>query len=1092
VIRALAVLVAASLVAPTPAFAAVVVARVAPSISASVPAALPSIGSLGPLVTVPGAPSIMPRIVAAAPLAVAAPHAAMPLVAAAASLTPRSAEPQKVLNAVFDGPSPLSAPADSISEGASGLPVAAAASPADSTPSPTVASALQPRSKAGSVRRAVFAAGTRLTAAAVPFAVLLPGFTLLASPVPWLTVSSFLAVAPLRRAAKSVLREFFPDLPRSGISAAGSFGALALGGLTAAVAVLLAAWSPLAGAIVVSAAAAASSFEALAPLKRLLTRRSRPRGFLGASMRDDTAEARLAPEDFGRLFMLSGTLEKGLGEKHLYPQLSWGLEKLVYFRRSGDRVELVSRNVAVRAAPGSPMAAAVASSAHGDTVIGSARITEEETETGAVSIALSELIAHDQFSLGEELTRSYGANYEVENDATRVVAAKSFEKNAELSLRMSFDRDGASEWDRPHTHLPDLRKVELAVRLSFSALPEPGFEIRRADARVGYFAHTHQDLTNPTGEIDSTIITRWRLEKKDPTLEKSPVQKPIVYWLDASIPAEFKGAVTEGILEWNKAFEHAGLLGAVEVKDAPTDGSFDPADVRFNVVSWHVDQDAGYAIGPSRSDPRTGEIYNAGIAISAAHFLNAWGNKFKDLEDKDFEANPEERAHGHRHSGGRCSYAEEAARQAGLTLSAFSARGKVLTAEERRKFAEQYIKGLVIHEAGHTLGLRHNFAAKTWRTLEEIAGGAFPMTASMMDYEAVNVAHPDEEQGPLFNAAIGPYDSFAIQYGYTPLPGRDSSQREAALKQFVDMNWKQPGLEYATDEDLAGDDPRTQTWQLGPDAVAFARKRYDVAQSIWKWLEGDVPQAETYRGFIDAWRAYSAATRRLTTVVGGVHRRRGAPIEPVPAAQQREALTLMQKELFSDIPFQASTALRARLVSPQTPTIANPFPEPFEIPYEDMIVWLRELAVERLLDPQALIRIAANGRLEGENFKGPRRKGIQHPLTVPELLTKLDQYIWTEVVASHAKKRKISATRRMVQEFYLTVLSKMAYADDESEVYPEISAVIRAHVQDFVEKLTAEINRKGAEGEWEPESMTHLKQQLTKYKNLAWKQYKEE
>ncbi len=810
-------------------------------------------------------------------------------------------------------------------------------------------------------------------------------------------------------------------------------------------------------------AALAGATRAFAPLKGLFAGARREPGFLGAGMRGDAAVLNLAPQDFGRLFLISGVLEKGVGEKELYSLLTDSMERLVYLRRSGDFVELVARALPQRAAPGSSMAYA-ASQVATDSVLGKARVRGVNPVTGATTVDASELFAQDPFQLARQLEYRYGGLYDVDADTSRVESIKSFPRNAELSGRLVLYQRERPEQDADSA-VPDQRRLPLSVRLSFLALPEPGFTPRRADPRIGHFATIFQDWTNPVDGVETSLIHRWRLEKEDPAAAVSKVKRPIVFWIDPSVPKEYRAAVSRGVLDWNNAFARIGLLDAVEVREAPEDGSFDAADARNTVISWRLDSDAPYAMGPSRADPRTGEIYQANVTISGKHLLAALAVNTKDLAAADFDDREDARS-ASRCAGGACGHAAHAAEKAAAALGAIEARSGRMSDEQRRRFAEDYITDLVVHEIGHALGLRHNFLGRSLRSLDEVEGGAQPQTSSVMDYLAPNVARPGKTQTNVWNVGIGPYDEWAIEYAYKPLDGLAPAEQAAELDRIASRSGA-PGLEYATDEDLVEQDPDSRPWASGRDAIAYARAQAEVARELWATLEKPERAADAYDLFIAAWRMLRDAERHASTAVGGVSYRRGRPAAPISGARQREALDLLSAQIFSDEPFKISAALRARLVSPQKPTLADPFPEPFQIPHETMVLWLRQDALQRLLSADVLDRVAENSRLVG------KRGGA---LTLDELIDRVDRMVWSELFsASKRKGRGISATRRQLQEYHLNLLLETAYVPTEDEKV-EVSAALRVHLDGLRARLARQLRVPG----WDAATRRHLKQQLSK------------
>ena len=166
--------------------------------------------------------------------------------------------------------------------------------------------------------------------------------------------------------------------------------------------------------------------------------------------------------------------------------------------------------------------------------------------------------------------------------------------------------------------LEDVRSMFLGYHYSLAKLPDEPMAARPADPRIGHFMTRHHEFTNDVAPFPRQyFVNRWRLEKKDPNAELSEPKQPIVFWLDRNIPLEYRDTVKAGILEWNKAFERIGFKDAIHVEMQPENADFDTADLRHASVRWYLDtSDGALAIGPSRIDPRTGEILDADIGVS--------------------------------------------------------------------------------------------------------------------------------------------------------------------------------------------------------------------------------------------------------------------------------------------------------------------------------------------------------------------------------------------------------------------------------------------------------------------------------------------
>jgi hypothetical protein len=786
----------------------------------------------------------------------------------------------------------------------------------------------------------------------------------------------------------------------------------------------------------------------------------------------DAASRRLViePSRFGSLMLLTAVFERGLGEKDLHASKADSYERAVYFRRSGDFVELVARDLSRRTKPGAQLERAL-SEISSDATIGKAKILSEDPRTGAVSVDLTSFALQDFFSIKSELEAAYGAEYALDEDLSALSRADAYPGNVELGARQVFSRRSAPEDGEPSTRLADARRVTLSVRLSLAALPAAGYSPRMADSRIGHFATVYEDWNDDRAERPTrSLIHRWRLEKADPSAAASKVKQPVVFWLDSSVPTTYRDSVKRGVLAWNEAFERVGLLGAIEVRDAPE--GFDSSDARHTVIRWFMDKDSGYAIGQSRTDPVTGEIYQATLGVSAMHPRSALGAVFQDVGEGDDDEKSAKKSPAHVHDA-KCGHAAALAKQAQMSLAVIESRGGMSEADKER-FVQDYIMDLTLHEVGHTLGLRHNFLAKTWRTAEELTGEA-PLAASVMDYIPANVAPPGAKQGSFWNTKLGPYDFWAIEYAYKPL----ARETEAAELAKIAARAGEPGHAYATDEDLSGLDPDSTPWYVGSDALEWARGRMATVRGLWKSLEtrsAEGTHTANYRAFVQGWRGYLHAARLAASIVGGLGYRRNsgaaAPYTPISGARRRAALALIEESVFADAPFDASADLRRRLDPGRAPTVDDAWPTLGWLPYDELTLWLRQDALARLLDPDLMHLLAESVKMAPEGDEA---------LTPRELIETLTKMIWREVVEPARKRNgkskplSISPSRRRLQEAHLNLLILLAYRSAKDEV-PEVSALARAHLTRLSELLTEKSERRG----WDAATRDHILQSANK------------
>ena len=654
---------------------------------------------------------------------------------------------------------------------------------------------------------------------------------------------------------------------------------------------------------------------------------------------------------------------------------------------------------------------------------------------------------------------------------------------ATLTKAKAFPENVVVEYEAPRHDGRFVRVTYSIGKLEGTA----GFEPRKADPRVGYFYDWYQDYSR-TGldEVTERYITRWNIVKADPKLRVSPPKQPLVWYIEHTTPIRYRRYVREGIAMWNQAFARIGIDGAVEVRqqDASTGAymDIDPEDARYNFFRWNM-SDAGYAIGPSRTNPLTGEIldadvvWNQGLTRAVRSMLEslsndiartsfgpetlAWLEEHPDWDPRVRLADPARREQllrqraveaataveaelgteehpwtlGARNPTNRaCELGHQLSLDFGLADVAFAAGlldepadGADGDGEESAEPAEDllddlpeaFVGGMIryisAHEVGHTLGLQHNMAASSIRTLAEINAEGYqgPTTGSVMDYCAANLNAQGAlgpVQGPYATPVLGPYDQWAIRFGYGP-----DSERAAVLSEVSN-----PDHVFISQMAMSvGSDPRNMTWDLGKENLEFCAARLALAKELrGKLLEEIVDDGESWaearRRFTSLLGTHLQALAIASTWIGGSYENydfKGdpgdrAPVEDVPAEKQRQALAMILENAFDEGAFGFSPELVRHLGKEYWYDDAG-IDELLQDPnftVHDTVGGIQATALTLLLNPTKLRRV----------YDNEYRSTAEDELTLAELVGKVSTAVWDGEATSFRRNLQREHVERLI------------------------------------------------------------------------------
>jgi Met-zincin/Domain of unknown function (DUF5117) len=780
--------------------------------------------------------------------------------------------------------------------------------------------------------------------------------------------------------------------------------------------------------------------------------------------------AEVGLDQLNTYFLCVTTLESGLGDSGIISGSPLSTFPF-YLHFVNNTLQWSIPNFYFRAQANDPIQKALQRS-FSDSVIAVLPIRGYHPIRKSYLVELGPTLLGDFANLRSLITSQVGPGYELDEKKTYLGQTQAFPLNLELETVYSFTGgQNTNEEDFPTfiQTVPDSRSFNLRVRYSLSKLPiNNGYRPRKADERVGYFITAFQNLSDqsPTGPF-VRYIDRWHLEKQDPTAPLSLPKKPILFWLENTVPLEYRDALRDGILMWNRAFEKIGFKDAIQVQQMPNNATWNPADVRYNTIRWVPSYDSGFVgFGPKRSNPLTGEILDADILIDSG-VVRMLNQQYRSFTDR----NPgQKRATGRSRTADPCRHYEaallpqansqselekprkrlylhsatsllgdydlclgESARQkfamGGLSLSML--RGVAPTSAEAKRYVQEFLRELVAHEVGHTLGLRHNFRASAMlsptdlnnRTITQQKG----LAASVMDYNGVNLAPNSTAQGDYFTGVVGPYDEWAIAYGYTQGTGK-TLQDESKLLETIAKRAIEPDLAYGTEEDTyPGLDPQLNLFDLSSDLLTYAPQQFEIAQTMWQQLDQRYPTrgssfSDVRTIFDRIYSHYFMYANFLTEYVGGRSFNRyksgdaigRLPFETLPIAQQRQALKLLAHHVF-DV-----NALRfsANFVNKLAPSLwfhwGEPSSgEPLEYPLYDRLLGLQTSVLSNLFAYDRLERLR----------DADLRASAGSALTLPELFDTLQSTIWGDVF--QPSTTQLSSLRRGLQRAYVNRLMQM-------------------------------------------------------------------
>ena len=544
-------------------------------------------------------------------------------------------------------------------------------------------------------------------------------------------------------------------------------------------------------------------------------------------------------------------------------------EQLIHFVKSGDNIDLKQVSTTSFANENDPINRSVQQN-NNNPILASFPIKSSKKKNYVIDVSKFFNADSPSFNIvSDGLKKRYKIG-KADSKRSRINSAKSFPKNTEILHTLTFPIKKPPKNNTTNT-------FTFQVNHSIIALPEDKMRIRYEDPRVGWFTLSKYNYSSDALKADKIkLIRKWRLVPKNKKAyakgKLTEPEKPIVYYLDPATPKKWRKYFIKGIEDWNSAFEKAGFKNAIQAKIAPTpeeDPDFSPEDIRFSTVRY-VASTTRNAVGPSVADPRTGEILESDIIWYHNH-LRSYRNRY--------------------------------------LLETAAANPKARTLNTPEKEIGEMMRRVISHEVGHALGLPHNMKASSAYPVDSLRSGSFTqkngIATTIMDYARYNYVAQPGDDNIRFVRKLGPYDDYAIEFGYRYFANNTAKQDQKILKSFVDNHSTDPLFMFGG----RGNDPAAQTEDIGRDHIKASSYGLSnlkiVADNLVDWTTDsgdDYTDLEELHGeLLSVYRRYIF---HVVSIVGGVNEtllmkdQKGIPYQVVDRQEQKNALSFLSDHVW--------------------------------------------------------------------------------------------------------------------------------------------------------------------------------------------------